>query len=168
MTQRAWSTLATALLLATSMQRSIPAVASDTNPAELPLIVLLHAEGVQLYECKAGPSGTPVWHFREPIATLIENGRSVGRHFAGPTWELDDGSAVNAHVVARAPGEKPEDIPLLWLEARAHRGNGKLSETATVERLSTKGGVASGACNATGAFLSVPYSADYAFRSSRR
>src|SRR2546421_10876903 len=36
--------------------------------------------------------------FREPIATLLLDGKTVGRHYAGPNWEHADGSAVVAKV----------------------------------------------------------------------
>ena len=66
-------------------------------------VLTLHAEGAQVYECKADPAGRLVWEFREPVATLIEAGKTVGRHYAGPHWEHADGSviAAGAHPVLR-------------------------------------------------------------------
>jgi hypothetical protein len=127
------------------------------------VVATIHAEGAQVYECKADTAGKLVWQFREPIATLLVDGKTVGRHFAGPNWELADGSAVVAKVSGRAPGATPKDIPLLKLEATSHRGSGQLSGVTTIQRLNTKGGVAEGSCDRAGAFLNVPYSADYAF-----
>src|SRR6516162_4546286 len=46
-------------------------------------ILTLHAEGAQIYKCKAGSDGRLAWTFREPIASLMIEGRTVGRHFAG-------------------------------------------------------------------------------------
>ncbi len=43
-------------------------------------ILTLHAEGAQIYECKSGADGTLAWVFREPIATLLSEGKTVGRH----------------------------------------------------------------------------------------
>ena len=74
----------------------------------------LHAEGAQVYECKAGADGALVWAFREPIATLFAAGKTVGRHYAGPTWEYSDGSAVVGQVAGTAPGQVAMDIP--WLK----------------------------------------------------
>jgi Protein of unknown function (DUF3455) len=127
------------------------------------VVATIHAEGAQIYECKADTAGKLVWQFREPIATLLVDGKTVGRHYAGPNWELADGSAVVGKVFGRAPGATPKDIPLLKLEAISHRGTGQLSGVTTIQRLNTKGGVADGSCESAGAFLSVPYSADYAF-----
>ena len=98
-----------------------------------------------------------------PIATLLIDGKTVGRHFAGPSWELADGSAVTGKIAGRAAGATPKDIPLLKLEAASHRGSGQLTGVTTIQRLNTKGGVVEGACDSAGAFLSVPYSADYTF-----
>ena len=103
------------------------------------------------------------WQFREPIATLIIDGKTVGRHFAGPAWEMTDGSAVSAKVSAQAPGATPDDIPLLRLDVATRHGSGLLSGVTTVQRLHTRGGRADAACDSPGTFLSVPYSADYAF-----
>jgi hypothetical protein len=126
------------------------------------LVATLHAEGAQVYECKADNTGKLAWQFREPIATLVLDGKTVGRHYAGPNWELADGSAVSGKVSGRAAGATPADIPLLRLDASA-RGDGMLSGVSTIQRINTKGGAADGACNTTGGYLSVPYSADYTF-----
>jgi hypothetical protein len=131
------------------------------------LVATIHAQGAQVYECKADASGKLAWQFREPIATLFIAGKTVGRHYAGPNWELADGSAVIGKVAARAPGANSNDIPLLKLEVTSQRGAGELTEVTTIQRLNTKGGAADGPCNSAGAFLSVPYSADYAFYKKR-
>jgi hypothetical protein len=135
-------------------------------PGEI-LVATMHAEGAQVYECKADATGKLVWQFREPIATLLVAGRTVGRHYAGPNWELADGSAVSGKVAGRAPGANPTDIPLLKLDVTSQRGNGQLAGVSTIQRLNTKGGAAEGPCGSAGAFLSVPYSADYAFYRKR-
>jgi hypothetical protein len=127
------------------------------------LVATLHAQGAQVYECKADASGRLGWQFREPVATLLRDGKTVGRHYAGPSWELADGSAVVAKVAGRADAATRQDIPLLKLDVVSRRGSGGLASVATIQRLNTRGGVAEGTCDAAGAFLSVPYSADYAF-----
>ena len=152
--------LALALLPATIAR----AQGSDTiaAPGET-LVTTVHAEGAQIYDCKADASGQFAWQFREPIATLLEGGKTVGRHYAGPHWELADGSVVAGKPVGRAPGATAQDIPLLKLETTSQRGNGQLTGVSTILRLNTKGGAAEGPCPTAGALLSVPYSADYAF-----
>lgn len=127
------------------------------------MVATAHAEGAQMYECKADASGRLVWQFREPIATLLIDGKTVGRHYAGPIWEWADGSAVNAKVAVRAAGATSKDIPLLKLEVTSRHGTGQLAGITSIQRLNTKGGTAAGPCAAAGTFLNVPYSADYAF-----
>ena len=144
----------------------LPSAAQSSQGIMAPgehLVVTLQAEGAQVYQCKADVSGALMWQFREPIATLMENGVTVGRHYAGPTWELADGSTVVARAVGRASGASPNDIPLLKLEVTSRRGDGRLSDISTVQRLNTIGGVAEGTCEKAGTLLSVPYSADYTF-----
>jgi hypothetical protein len=126
-------------------------------------IAKFHAEGAQVYECKADAAGKFAWTFREPIATLIADGKTVGRHYAGPNWEISDGSAVVGKATGNAPGTTAKDIPWLRLEAASHRGSGLLSGVTTVQRINTVGGALSGTCNAAGALQSEPYSADYVF-----
>lgn len=144
-----------------------PTAAAETPSAiEAPgevLVTTLHAVGAQVYECKFDTGGKLVWQFREPIATLFVDGKTVGRHYAGPSWEMADGSAVSGKVAARAPGAGPDDIPLLKLEATAWHGAGQLSGVTTIQRLNTRGGNADASCYSLHSFLSVPYSADYAF-----
>jgi hypothetical protein len=126
-------------------------------------VAAVHATGAQIYECKTDASGKLAWQFREPIAALFADGKTVGRHYAGPHWEMTDGSAVSAKVSARAPGASGNDIPLLKLEVTSWRGRGQLAGVTTIQRINTNGGVASGACDSAGDILSVPYSADYNF-----
>jgi hypothetical protein len=125
-------------------------------------VLQVHAEGAQIYECKADPGGKLVWQFREPIASLFSDGKTAGRHYAGPTWELE-GGAIVAKGSGRAPGASSKDIPWLKLDVTEHRGTGRLNDVITVQRVNTKGGQAEGACETAGEFHSAPYSADYVF-----
>jgi hypothetical protein len=126
-------------------------------------VLTLHAEGAQVYECKASADGKLTWVFREPIATLFDNGKTVGRHYAGPNWEHADGSAVTGKAIGNAPGATASDIPWLKLEVVARRGSGTLADISTVQRINTVGGKLDGACDTAGTWRSIPYSADYVF-----
>jgi hypothetical protein len=126
-------------------------------------VLTVHAEGAQVYECKAGTDGKLAWAFREPIATLLVDGKTVGRHYAGPNWEHSDGSAVVGKATGNAPGATADDIPWLKLEVASQRGSGVLAGVTTVQRINTQGGKLAGGCDKAGAFRSAPYSADYAF-----
>ncbi|MBR1153091.1 DUF3455 domain-containing protein [Bradyrhizobium sp. JYMT SZCCT0428] len=158
------ATLALFLLLASSVttHAAEPLPEAIAAPGQT-VVVTLHAEGAQVYECKAGADGKAIWSFREPIATLLADGKTVGRHYAGPNWEHSDGSAVAAKVAGNAPGATANDIPWLKLEVTSRRGSGVLAEATTVQRINTKGGKRDGACETVGSFLNVPYSADYVF-----
>ena len=103
------------------------------------VILKLHAEGAQVYECKS-TDGTLTWAFREPIATLFQDGKTVGRHYAGPTWEVSDGSAIVGQVAGTSPGSVAMDIPWLKLTVTSKRGNGVLGAATTVQRINTVGG----------------------------
>ncbi len=152
------------------------ALSAAEASAQVPLISLgeivlveLHAEGAQIYECKPDSAksvaGVPAltWQFLEPVATLFVDGKSVGRHGAGPNWDHIDGSGVKGKVTASAPGATSKDIPWLKLEVSDRRGKGILSDATTVLRIDTNGGLAEGSCGRAGEHLSVAYAADYVF-----
>jgi uncharacterized protein DUF3455 len=153
--------LSIALALSSIAKAQVPdAIAASGETA----VLTVHAEGAQVYECKADAGGKLVWQFREPVATLILEGKTVGRHYAGPAWEHGDGSAIiMAKAVGRAPGVAQRDIPWLKLEVTERRGSGALSDVTTIQRINTQGGATDGSCERAGALLSMPYSADYVF-----
>jgi hypothetical protein len=140
-----------------------PASPVDFDPAAHVTVFVAHGEGAQIYECKAGASGSLVWTFREPIASLIVDGKTVGHHYAGPHWALADGSSIQGKVSATVPGATPTDIPQLKLDVIAHQGTGALDQATLVYRVRTQGGTLSGLCSHAGALRSVSYSADYLF-----
>jgi Protein of unknown function (DUF3455) len=117
--------------------------------------------GAQVYECKAGSDGKLGWTFREPIATLILDGKTAGRHYAGPTWENVDGSKIVAKASGNAPGATADDIPWLKLDVVSRKGSGLFAKAIAIQRLDTHGGVLKGACDKAGDFKSVPYTATY-------
>ena len=155
--------LLTALsLLALSGAANAQVPAAIAAPGET-VVATWHAEGAQVYECKAGADGKLAWAFREPIATLLADGKTVGRHYAGPNWEHSDGSAVVGKAAGSAPGATPNDIPWLKLSVVSSRGSGTLTGVTTVQRINTQGGKLDGACDKAGSFRSAPYSAEYLF-----
>lgn len=145
---------------ASGARAELPAVIAA---ADATAVATFHAEGAQIYECKSGGDGKLTWTFREPIAALMLDGRTIGRHYAGPTWEDADGSAVVGKVAASAPGATADDIAWLKLDVVSRRGSGALAAVDIVQRINTKGGALHGACEQAGALRSVAYSADYVF-----
>lgn len=145
-------------------------VPSDlTPPASAVFLFELGARGDQIYTCAAKPDDPNafVWTFKAPQAELFNaRGEVVGTHFAGPTWQGQDGSGVVGAVVARADAPSNNAIQWLLLEAKSHAGSGAFSTITHIQRLDTKGGVApSKGCDATheGEQVRVPYEATYAF-----
>jgi Protein of unknown function (DUF3455) len=159
-TALAWLLLSASLATAQAAETPLPDAIAAPGEAT---VLAVHAEGAQVYECKAGADGKLAWAFREPIATLLADGKTVGRHYAGPNWEHTDSSAVVGKAAGNAPGATANDIPWLKLEVISRRGSGILSGVTTVQRINTQGGKFDGACDKAGATHSAPYSADYVF-----
>jgi FtsP/CotA-like multicopper oxidase with cupredoxin domain len=135
-------------------------------PAGQKLVLKALGSGSQVYDCDAA---TGKWVFREPVATLSKRGKTIGIHYAGPTWELFDGSKVTAAVKVNVPAPEPtEDIPWLLLGATSNAGSGVLSTVDYIQRLHTDGGVApnGGVCDpAKDKTAGVHYTAIYTFYS---
>jgi hypothetical protein len=133
------------------------------------LLFRTFATGAQIYVCKAradDPS-TFEWTFKAPQAELWNDvSEKVGRHYAGPTWESNDGSRVVGEVVVRTNAARSGAIPWLLLKARSNDGPGALSTVTYIQRLETVGGVApTEGCDqsAADAERAVEYRATYAF-----
>jgi hypothetical protein len=126
------------------------------------VVLQVHAAGAQIYECKADASGRTSWQFREPIASLFRDGKTVGRHYAGPTWQIDESSIVGK-VVGCAPGATTKDVPWLKLDVSDRHGDGPLKDVTTVQRINTAGGNLEGACQKGGELRAELYTADYIF-----
>jgi uncharacterized protein DUF3455 len=125
------------------------------------------ATGVQIYECTQKPDSAYEWTFKAPEASLADrSAHSLGKHYAGPTWESSDGSTVVGEVKAKDPGPSASAIPWLLLTAKANTGTGVFAAAKSIQRVATTGGLAPAeAC--TGANLKqvarVPYTATYLF-----
>ena len=125
--------------------------------------------GELTYECreKKDMAGQFEWAFVGPVATLYSADRqTVGKYYAGPTWEASDGSKVTGKQVAVAPAS-PGNISLQLVKAEpAMNKVGAMAGVSFIQRLNTKGGVAPAtACDAAGKGKRqvVAYQADYVF-----
>ena len=140
-----------------------------TPPASAVFLFELRARGVQIYTCEINPENPSAfaWKFKAPQAELFnDRGEVVGSHFAGPTWQSQDGSSVVGELVTRVDAPSKKAIPWLLLKAKSHGGDGAFSTITHIQRLATKGGVApSEGCDATheDEEVRVPYEATYAF-----
>ena len=151
------------------------AVADERNYGPRPLDgtkLLFRAEGkgVQIYECRAQKDKFQ-WAFIAPEAALYgKDGRQIGKHFAGPTWQAEDGSKVTGQLLSKADAPDGHSVPWLLLKAASHEGDGTMSRVDTIRRLMTKGGAApAGGCDAghVGETARVSYSAEYEFYAAR-
>ena len=137
-------------------------------PAGQTMRMVATGVGEITYECreKAAAAGQYEWAFVAPVATLYSGDkRSVGRYYAGPTWEAADGSKVTGKQVAVSPAA-PGSIPMQLVKADPAMGSGAMTGVTYIQRLNTKGGVApSMACDAVskGKRQQVAYEADYVF-----
>lgn len=150
----------------------VPADAPADPPTPDGQVVLfkLHAEGVQIYECKViNPDARALrfqWILKGPDAVLTDDkGDKVGKHYAGPAWEASDGSKVIADKTPVEKTPKPSAVPWLLLKAASHEGDGKFSKVTYIRRVDTEGGAAPDASDAAyqGTELRVPYKATYIF-----
>jgi hypothetical protein len=130
-------------------------------------LVQAKGDGVQIYTCTDTHDGIK-WVLKAPDAKLLDaSGKTIGSHFAGPTWKLEDGSQIQGELLASRPA--PEKSAVAWLLLRAKPGTatGRLADVAFIRRTETHGGVAgeSGCESArdAGKTLQVPYSATYTF-----
>lgn len=137
--------------------------AQGLPPRTKPVITTLHAEGAQIYECKPNSANELIWQFREPVATLMRDGKTVGRHYAGPGWEITGSGSLVGKVAVQSAGETKNDIAWLKLDVVNRLGDSDFSKASSIERINTHGGVFAGPCERAGAFHAEPYSADYVF-----
>jgi len=132
------------------------------------VVLVAHASGSQIYVCQAGADGKLGWTLKAPEAELRnDQGAVIGRHFAGPTWKLNDGSEVTGKAAARVDSPYADSIPWLLVTVTGHAGEGALSQVSNIQRIHTKGGVAASAdtCNAAkqASESKSSYTADYYF-----
>ena len=126
-------------------------------------MLTLHAEGAQVYECKAAPTASPAWAFRETDCDAARRGKTIGRHYAGPNWEHADGSAVVGKAAGNAPGATTERYSLAEARSRFPARQRVLADVTTVQRINTQGGKLAAPATRPAPYRNVPYSADYVF-----
>jgi Protein of unknown function (DUF3455) len=159
--------LPVACMLASAAPAFLQEVPSDLHPpAGERELFAAHAKGDQIYTCKS-TGNQYAWTLKGPDAKLInEQGQPIARHYAGPTWEANDHSAVIGKVVASAAPPDRKSIPWLLLSAVNHSGSGMMTAVLSIQRLNTNGGAApASGCDAAdaGAQTRASYTADYHF-----
>jgi hypothetical protein len=126
-------------------------------PAHSRLLLRAVGSGDQVYGCVNGS-----WVLTAPDAKLLDQKGSVlGRHFAGPTWQLNDGSWVKGRTVAKQVA--PDSTAVPWLLLESVGGTGRLGAVRFIQRTGTHGGNAPDSSCSQGAMRRVPYTATYSF-----
>jgi hypothetical protein len=166
------SLAALALCSCAASQRAAEIPQSLAAPAGHALRLKATAKGAQVYTCqaKADKQGFE-WAFTAPEAELFdEGGKKIGTHFAGPTWQLEDGGKLTGAVKEKAPAPSADSIPWLLLEVKSSQGAGRLAGVTHIQRVDTNGGKApEGGCSEArqGEVAKVDYTATYLFHAAQ-
>jgi hypothetical protein len=151
--------IALVLAVACMARDSIAQTAKESIdvPPQSRLLLRAGGSGDQVYGCVDGR-----WALEAPDAKLLnQEGSVIGRHFAGPTWQLDDGSWVKGRPVAKQVAPDANAVPWLLLESVG--GTGGLGTVRFIQRTATHGGNAPDGSCSQGAMRRVPYTATYSF-----
>lgn len=167
---RAMRALAVSLIVAAVSLPSLHAQQTGGSidvPAGTQVVLQATGDGVQIYTC-TDTSGGAKWVLKAPDARLLDgSGKTIGSHFAGPTWKLEDGSQVQGELVASRAAPGTGSVAWLLLRAKAGTGKGSLADVAFIRRTETHGGAApeSGCETSQDAGKTVPvhYTATYTF-----
>jgi hypothetical protein len=126
-------------------------------PPHFRLLLRAVGSGDQVYSCLSGK-----WALKAPDAKLLnQEGSVIGRHFAGPTWQLNDGSRIKGKVVAKQVAPDATAVPWLLLESVG--GTGRFGAVRFIQRTGTHGGNAPDGSCSQNATRRVPYTATYSF-----
>jgi hypothetical protein len=154
-----WGMIALVLAVACMARDAITQTAKESIdvPPHSRLLLRALGSGDQVYGCVNGN-----WALTAPDAKLLnQEGSVIGRHFAGPTWQLNDGSWVKAKAIAKQVAPDATAVP--WLLLQSVGGTGRLETVRFIQRTGTRGGNApDGGCS-QGAMRRVPYTATYSF-----
>jgi len=112
-------------------------------PENSAIVLALVADGVQIYESKPNSSGGFQWSLKAPEAELKSStGEILGKHGAGPSWTLNDGSSIVGNIPPLKNSPASAGIPWLLVAVKSKSGSGILNQVDYVMRVATEGGVA--------------------------
>jgi hypothetical protein len=90
-------------------------------PAGTTLLLTAKGDGVQIYACTEGH-----WTLKAPDAKLLDaQGKVIGKHFAGPTWQLINGGEVKGKAIANQPAPDGSSVPWLLVGGFKQRNPGQ-------------------------------------------
>src|SRR5262249_61976911 len=85
------------------------------KPSGMAVFLEVPATGSQVYACGKNQAGAWAWNFKAPDAELFDTSKNkIGKHYAGPTWEGNDGGKVVAAAKGKAPapdGKRVSGLP---------------------------------------------------------
>ena len=97
---RVLRTVLTGCVLATIAGAGV--AAAQDAPTKPPAIEAF-GKGVQIYACKPAAAAY-AWTLKAPEASLSDaKGNVIGKHFAGPSWQANDGSTVVGEALNASP-----------------------------------------------------------------
>src|SRR6516225_12212501 len=97
------------------------------GPENCAIVLAVAAEGVQIYESKPNPSGGFQWSLKAPEAVLKSaSGQVLGKHGAGPSWTLNDGSSIVGDLPPSKNVAVYGTIPWLLIAVKSKSGSGTL------------------------------------------
>jgi hypothetical protein len=102
-------------------------------------------KGVQIYTCSPKKDNPKefAWAFKAPEAKLTDTkGNKIGKHFAGPTWEGNDGSKVVGMKKEEVASPDANAVPWLLLDVKSSEGKGVFGKITHIQRINTSGGKA--------------------------
>lgn len=103
---------------------------------------MARATGFQIYVCRPDSEGRPAWTLKAPEAELFdEQGKVIGKHFGGPTWQLNDGSQITGKMLAKVDAPVAGAIPWLLVTVTSNSGKGALSRVTSIQRVNTVSGL---------------------------
>ncbi len=155
-------------------QMAPPQVPDNLKPPATEAILLMASgKGKQIYACQANPQDNTKfeWVLERPQADLFNSeGKRIGRHYEGPTWEASDGSKVTGEIQQRAQAPRAGAVPWLLLKAKTAQGPGAFGRVTYIQRANTMGGAApADGCDRAhaGREAAIDYQADYYFYGPR-
>ena len=162
---RTWSFGLALILLAFQQSAFAEEFSGIAVPENSVIVLAVAAEGVQIYESKPNSAGGFQWSLKGPQAELKStSGEVLGKHGAGPSWTLNDGSGIVGSLPPLKNVAAPGNIPWLLVAVKSKSGSGTLDKVDYVMRVATDGGIPpTEPPRAEGATVSVKYHAIYIF-----
>ena len=112
-------------------------------PAAEAVLLMAFGKGKQIYACQPSPQDKAKfeWILEKPQADLLDGqGKRIGKHYEGPTWEAADGSKVTGEVQQRTQAPRVGAVPWLLLKAKTTEGAGAFARVTYIQRVNTMGG----------------------------